>query len=120
MLASHNVELNPRVWEQLGEEEMVKVIKHELCHYHLHLQKKGYRHRDAEFKALLARTGGSRYVPSLLRQEEKMRLLSYLCQGCGKEYLRHRKMNTRRYVCGSCHGKLVLERKPGKTGSLEA
>ena len=27
-------------------EELIGIIKHELCHYHLHLEGKGYQHRD--------------------------------------------------------------------------
>lgn len=108
LLESHNVELNPRVWELYGEQELIKVIKHELCHYHLHLENKGYRHQDAHFKELLAQTGGSRYVPNLLREHEKARLLMYRCQDCGQEYVRRKKINTRRFVCGKCQGKLAL------------
>lgn len=110
LLESHNIELNPRVWELYGEEELVNVIKHELCHYHLHLEKRGYRHRDADFKDLLVKTGGSRYVPSLLREQERARLLTYFCRHCGQEYIRRKKMDTRRFVCGRCRGKLMLSR----------
>lgn len=37
---------------------MERIIKHELCHYHLHLRGMGYKHRDADFKTLLAQVGG--------------------------------------------------------------
>ena len=46
-------EINPLVVEVYGMEELIGVIKHELCHYHLHIEGKGYRHRDADFKNLL-------------------------------------------------------------------
>ena len=59
-LKSHDIEINPRQLETHGLEETEKIIKHELCHYHLHLMKRGYRHRDRDFRELLAKVGGSR------------------------------------------------------------
>lgn len=40
-LSSHNLDFNPRILEIYGRDELVGVIKHELCHYHLHLQGSG-------------------------------------------------------------------------------
>ena len=60
LLRSHHIEINPKQLEVNGAEEVEKIIKHELCHYHLHLEGKGYQHRDADFKQLLAQVGGSR------------------------------------------------------------
>lgn len=62
---SHNIEINPQQLAIHGHEETEKIIKHELCHYHLHLAKRGYMHRDADFKSLLAKVGGSRYCQTL-------------------------------------------------------
>lgn len=39
LLQSHNIEINPKQYEQFGEAAIIDIIKHELCHYHLHLQK---------------------------------------------------------------------------------
>ena len=36
-LKSHDLDFNPILFEKYGEVELIKVIKHELCHYHLHL-----------------------------------------------------------------------------------
>lgn len=103
LLKSGNIEINPLVEQELGIEALVGVIKHELCHYHLHQTGGGYRHRDADFKRLLHQVGGSRFV-------ERMKAPTFLyeCVNCHHRYPRMRKMNTNRYVCGKCRGKLIL------------
>jgi|SRR5690625_958985 len=102
-LRSHNLDFNPKVFQQLGIDGLVGVIKHELCHYHLHLSGKGYRHRDPEFKQLLTSVGGLRYVPKL---ETTSYRWVYSCSDCGSEFKRIRKMDVKKYVCGRCRGKL--------------
>ena len=103
LLQTGNIEINPLVEQELGLEALVGVIKHELCHYHLHQTGGGYRHRDADFKRLLHQVGGSRFVE---RMKEPTFL--YECVNCHHRYPRMRKMNTNRYVCGKCRGKLIL------------
>ena len=103
LLKTGNIEVNPLVEQELGLEALVGVIKHELCHYHLHQTGGGYRHRDADFKRLLHQVGGSRFVE---RMKEPAFL--YECVDCHHRYPRMRKMNTNRYVCGKCRGKLIL------------
>lgn len=103
LLKTGNIEINPLVEQELGLEALVGVIKHELCHYHLHQTGGGYRHRDADFKRLLHQVGGSRFVE---RMNEPNFL--YECTACHHRYPRMRKMNTNRYVCGKCRGKLIL------------
>ena len=106
---SHNIEISRKQMDAHGEEEVEKIIKHELCHYHLHIQKRGYKHRDADFRQLLAQVGGSRYcssIPGAARTEPYRYKLE--CVSCGMEYLRKRKVNARRYACGRCRGKLRL------------
>jgi len=103
LLKTGNIEINPVVEQELGLEALVGVIKHELCHYHLHQTGGGYRHRDADFKRLLHQVGGSRFVE---RMNEPNFL--YECTACHPRYPRMRKMNTNRYVCGKCRGKLIL------------
>ncbi|MEI5992005.1 SprT family protein [Enterococcus crotali] len=105
-LGSHNIDFNPKVFALYGETELINVIKHELCHYHLHLESRGYQHKDAEFKALLKQTGGSRYVRPLVEQKPQS-YHQYQCEKCQTLILRKRRINTQRYVCGKCHGKLV-------------
>ena len=112
LLNSHNIEINRKYLEQLGIEELIGIIKHELCHYHLHINKKGYQHKDADFKNLLQKVGGPRYCSSLPQennQAKPKRTLVYRCQSCNQIYLRRKKVNTKKYVCGKCRGKLTLE-----------
>ncbi|WP_146622997.1 SprT family protein [Enterococcus florum] len=102
-LKTHDLDFNPLVFQMYGGQELIKVIKHELCHYHLHLAGKGYQHKDQDFKRLLSKTGGSRYVQPLVKEATH----SYKCRSCGTLILRRRKINTARYVCGNCHGRLL-------------
>ena len=103
LLKSGNIEINPLVEQELGLEALIGVIKHELCHYHLHQTGGGYRHRDADFKRLLHQVGGSRFVERMKEPN-----FIYECTACHHRYPRMRKMNTNRYVCGKCRGKLIL------------
>ncbi|WP_054950903.1 SprT family protein [Numidum massiliense] len=105
----HAIEINPKYWE-LGEEEVLGIIRHELCHYHLHLTGKGYKHRDPEFKALLKKVGGSRFCTPLPGNATKSRPIKYVltCRDCRTKYYRKRKMDPRRYYCGKCSGELSL------------
>ena len=103
LLKTGNIEINPLIEQELGLEALVGVIKHELCHYHLHQTGGGYRHRDADFKRLLHQVGGSRFVERMKEPN-----FIYECTACHHRYPRMRKMNTNRYVCGKCCGKLIL------------
>lgn len=109
---SHNIEISPHQLAAFGEEETEKIIKHELCHYHLHLLRRGYKHRDADFKQLLGQVGGSRYCRSLPGGEGRRTLpYKYMlkCKSCGMEYLRKRKVDPSKYACGRCRGKLLIK-----------
>ena len=103
LLETGNIEINPLVEQELGLEALIGVIKHELCHYHLHQTGGGYRHQDQDFKQLLHQVGGSRFVERMSEPN-----FIYECTSCHHHYPRMRKMNTKRYVCGKCHGKLIL------------
>lgn len=108
LLQSHDIEFNPKQLDYFGEEEFAKIIKHELCHYHLHLQGKGFQHRDQDFKQLLGRVGGSRYcrlVPGT-RNRQTVRHF-YRCSTCAHVYKRKRRVDTRKFVCGKCGGRLI-------------
>lgn len=52
LLHSHNIEINHKQYTMYGMEALTNIIKHELCHYHLHLEGKGYKHKDYDFKKL--------------------------------------------------------------------
>jgi SprT-like protein len=116
---SHDIEISPHQLAAFGREETERIIKHELCHYHLHLANKGYRHRDADFKALLAAVGGSRHCRPLpgAKRELPVRYL-LVCRSCGMRYPRKRRADPRKFVCGRCRGKLrLLQLDPGTSRS---
>lgn len=106
LLQTHNLEFNSKMLAEHGLETLDGIIKHELCHYHLHLLKRGYRHCDADFKQLLKQVEGLRYAPTLKKNQPQ---LQYVCQKCQQVYWRKRQVDVKRYVCARCHGKLVLK-----------
>ncbi|MBA4496001.1 SprT family protein [Paenactinomyces guangxiensis] len=107
-LSDHRIEMNPKMLEVHGREVFTRIILHELCHYHLHIQGKGYRHRDRDFRELLEQVGGLRYAPPLHPSAKKNQIAKVLltCKHCGKTYYRKRKVNLARYICGDCRGPL--------------
>ena len=112
LLSTHNIEINKTYYEVLGLEELIGIIKHELCHYHLHLLRRGYQHKDADFKTLLKRVGGPRYCSSLpveIKQGKSKRILIYSCVSCKQKFTRKKRMDIKKYVCGKCRGRLILE-----------
>jgi SprT-like protein len=111
-LHDHRIEINPKHLEQLGKEVVLGIIRHELCHYHLHLEGKGYRHRDVDFQRLLKKVKGLRHAPALSSSPaKKSRGFRYvlICQTCGQKAYRRKRMDPARYVCGACGGSLRLE-----------
>ncbi|GGE30364.1 SprT family protein [Streptococcus himalayensis] len=97
-----HLDFNPKIYEEYGLEIFRKIVRHELCHYHLYFQKKGYRHKDKEFKELLQAVDGLRYAPSL----EQSAFHQYQCQACGQVYPRRRRVDVDKYRCGKCQGPL--------------
>ncbi|MBE4909661.1 SprT family protein [Bacillus luteolus] len=109
LLNTHDIELNPKHYEEYGEQELIDIIKHELCHYHLHIEGKGYKHRDSDFKELLEKVKAPRFctpLKSIKRTKLSVQHI-YKCSKCDQEYRRKRKVDTKRYVCGKCSGKLL-------------
>jgi SprT-like protein len=105
-LNDRHIDINPKMYEVYGEDVLIGIIKHELCHYHLYNEGLPSQHRDHEFKVLLQQVGGLRYAPSVKKQNRHRKLHVYECTKCGTIYRRVRKLDTRRYVCGNCRGKL--------------
>jgi len=105
---THHIEISWRHYLAFGREEIEKIIKHELCHYHLHLERKGFRHRDADFRRLLERVGGSLHCRSVSPRRSLPYRYELVCRSCGMRYPRRRKMNPARYACGRCGGRLSL------------
>ncbi|PLS15908.1 SprT family protein [Bacillus sp. M6-12] len=110
LLSSHNIEINKKYYDELGMDELVGIIKHELCHYHLHLENKGYKHRDHDFKELMKQVGAPRFCNTLtsFKARKPRAVWVYQCSSCGQQFTRKRRINTAKYVCGRCKGKLVL------------
>lgn len=106
LLKSHNIEVNNKQFDTYGTKAVIDIIKHELCHYHLHLEGKGYQHRDKDFKELSRITGAPRYCSAITNYEDRVKHV-YQCNHCGTEFKRIRKVNTQKMVCGICSGKLI-------------
>ena len=104
ILKTGNIEINPKVEKILGKDVLIGVIKHELCHYHLHQEGKGYRHQDRDFKRLLQQVNGLRFVERM----EPYRYV-YSCKSCGATFHRMRKIDTNKFRCGRCRGCLSLD-----------
>lgn len=105
MLGDHSIEINPLVLQMHGMEELIGVIQHELCHYHLHTEGKGYRHRDADFRKLLKETASPRFCKPLSNGNRKRKAVHlYKCTVCDLLYTRQRKMDIKKYRCGKCKG----------------
>lgn len=108
MLSDHSIEINPLVLEVYGIEELVGIIKHELCHYHLHIEGRGYRHRDADFRDLLKYTSSPRFCRPLSMGNRKAQPIHvYECASCKQLFNRRRKMDVEKYRCGKCAGQIV-------------
>lgn len=108
LLKDHSIEINPRQLTHFGEEEVLGIIRHELCHYHLHREGKGYRHRDHAFKELLKQVQGTRYSRPIRKRRERPIRFFLQCTSCGMRYPRKRRINPDRYRCGICGGGLML------------
>jgi len=118
LLRSHDIEFNPRHLDEHGRDELIGIIKHELCHYHLHMEGRGYKHADADFKQLLRKVGGSRYCQSVGTGRQTLPYKYELrCLACGMSYKRKRKVDVSRFVCGRCRGKLQLRPLTGTEDS---
>lgn len=101
------IELNPKYVIEMDEQEFIGIIKHELCHYHLHIEGKGFGHRDHEFKLLLKKTGSPRHCKPLPSSLKKYKYL-YICKDCNITYKRIRRVNIKKYRCGKCRGKITI------------
>ncbi|WP_125705599.1 SprT family protein [Lacticaseibacillus daqingensis] len=102
-LGDGHLDFNPTLFAASDATVQAGIIKHELCHYHLYRARRGYKHRDADFKQLLTQVGGLRYAPRLTATPVRYR---YCCPQCGTEYLRQRRLNLSRYACGRCGHRL--------------
>ncbi|AEJ30106.1 SprT family protein [Leuconostoc sp. C2] len=102
LLRTHDLEFNPQM---ANLPEFEGIVKHELVHYHLHLQQKGFQHNDAAFKQLLIAVGGSRYAPRL--SQAPRHLWRYRCEN-DHQIMRQRRFSANRYRCGQCGAQIFF------------
>lgn len=108
LLQTHHIELNKKLYNHFGLEELRGIILHELCHYHLHLQGKGYKHRDHDFKVLLKKVGAPRFCSSIEETIKKKQMVTHIygCISCQQIYKRQRRMDVKKYCCSKCKGEI--------------
>lgn len=109
MLTSHDIEINPKQYEHFGEQALVDIIKHELCHYFLHLSGRGHQHKDRDFKVLAEKVGAPRFCQPTESYASRANY-EYECQSCHSSYVRIRKVNVVKMRCGRCGSRLKLKR----------
>lgn len=99
-----HLDFNPKHLEEFGLEVFRQIVRHELCHYHLYFEKKGYRHGDRDFQELLQAVDGLRYALKLAQAQKPNP--RYSCTACGQVYMRKRRIDLKKYRCGKCRGML--------------
>ncbi|MGT2745038.1 SprT family protein [Streptococcus phocae subsp. phocae] len=99
-----HLDFNPKLLELYGEPVFRQIVRHELCHYHLYFEGRGYQHKDKDFKRLLQQVNGLRFAPKLAPDKPTY---CYVCQACGQCYQRKRRITLSNFACGKCRGKLV-------------
>lgn len=104
-----HLDFNPKLYQEFGLDVFRRIVRHELCHYHLYFEKKGYRHQDQDFKKLLRQVDGLRFAP---KSQQEFQYKNYCCQNCQMTYQRKRRIDTKKYFCGRCRGRIVEMRKP--------
>lgn len=107
LTSSGDIEINKRYYDALGMDELIGIIKHELCHYHLHQRGMGYKHRDQDFRILLKKVGAPRFCTPIKAPSNKPKNFRYYeCVECKQVYKRVRRVNIVKYRCGKCRGRL--------------
>lgn len=109
LLRSHNIEFNKKSYDNFGLGELRGIILHELCHYHLHIRGMGYKHRDADFRALLKKVGAPRFCSTIVENKKRTNTKTYIyaCVDCKQKYPRKKRMDLNKYRCGICRGPLI-------------
>ena len=75
----------------------------------MHIDGKGYRHGDRDFKELMDQVGGLRFTPSLEVKHDYIIRWEYECSGCQNKVYRKRRFNLNKFVCYSCKNKFILK-----------
>jgi len=94
VLQTHNLEINPLMIEEFDEQNLIGVIKHELVHYHNHIQGLPYQHKDRYFQTELQRIAGLRYAPATSKAKVRKQQKHYWIYTCknGHEIYRQRRL----------------------------
>ncbi len=103
------IEVNPKYVHEMPYNEVIGIIKHELCHYHLHMEGKPFGHGDRAFKQLLKKTNSPRFCKPLPSTMKNKVIHSYVCKTCKTMYHRKRKVNVNKVRCGKCSDKIVFK-----------
>ncbi len=79
-----------------------------LLHEMIHLVTAGHGRAFKAWIQKISSLGGKVSLRSLERATEEVYRWKYACTGCGREYLRKRRIRGRgkQYVCGGCRGRL--------------
>lgn len=110
LLHTHNIEINKKYYDMFGIEELKQIIKHELCHYHLHIRGLPYQHRDKDFRDLLQKVGAKMHCQTLPNEKSlKSFRYIYFCVQCEQKFYRKKRVDIARYRCGKCKGHLALQ-----------
>ena len=113
LLSTHDIEINKKLYDHFGIDELKGIILHELCHYHLHIRGMGYKHRDKEFRELLKKVGAPRFCSTIEEKQNatpKRVTHMYICIRCRQLFRRKRKMDVRKYCCSKCSGEIMYLR----------
>lgn len=112
LTSTGNIEINKKYYDVFGMDELIGIIKHELCHYHLHQRGRGYKHRDQDFKVLLKAVGAPRFCSPIEKKgSSPCNYRFYECVDCHQLYKRIRRVNVNKYRCGKCRGQLKEVKK---------
>lgn len=103
------IEVNPKYVHEMPYNEVIGIIKHELCHYHLHMDGKPFGHGDRAFKQLLKKTNSPRFCKPLPSTIKNQVVHTYICKSCRTIYRRKRKVNVDRVRCGKCKDTIVFK-----------
>ena len=94
LLKSHDIEINPKQYEHYGKKAIIDIVKHELCHYHLHiLGKKVIKHKDRDFKMLKYESWCAPRFCTPIHSYEERANYEYKCPDVGQKYLRIKRVN---------------------------
>ena len=100
------------LFENYKSSTIESVIKHELCHYHLFMNKQPHKDGHPVFEKELIRIGGSttRSIPLAGN------LYNCVCEECGEVVSKYATLKKAQkcckdYVCGKCKGKLMVVQK---------